>query len=665
MTLTNSVAAKLSVAFVAIAMAFALVAPAAQAQTTEELQAQIAELMATIAALQAQVGMSGGVDGGVSACVTIPAPLTIGAQGADVTNLQNFLIAEGQSIPAGATGYFGSQTQAALAGWQAANGVSPAVGYYGPITKAAMDAKCATMDDGDDMDDEDEDEDDEDMDLSGEASLDKFEMDDPSDDEIEEGEEDAVIGEVTVEFTDGDAEISRMDLQILGNGDSVVTSSAEEPWEAFESFSIWVDGDKVAEVDADDEDEYLDEDAGTIRISNLGIIAEEDDELEILIGATLQDNLDADELTAWDLRVNEMRFFDADGVATTEDGTGDLGTAGASDAGVTADFTIEEAGGEDELIVRTSSSDPSSATLQLEDDSDSDWYTVFVFDLDTDDSVNDIELDSVPVTVTLSSSTYAAIVDDAELVIDGTTIDDVAVTGSGPYVLTFDVDGDVTIDAGDRVEAELMLKFNSLDTGNEGMTVTGSVTGANANAISAEGADDLDNTSPDQLRGAAEGDAHTLRTTGVDVSVEETDADITVVDGADNDYGTFSIDLEVTAFEQDVFIPLGSASTTWKLVDGGGSDLVTSDTASTTVVVSSSADEGGAGDAFFEINEGQTETVTVTVTYTPGGVAPQSARLQLLTFVFDETGTVSGADDSTWTALPASDYRTDTITIQD
>jgi len=43
--------------------------------------------------------------------------LTLGSTGADVTELQTWLISKGQSIPAGATGYFGVQTRAALASW--------------------------------------------------------------------------------------------------------------------------------------------------------------------------------------------------------------------------------------------------------------------------------------------------------------------------------------------------------------------------------------------------------------------------------------------------------------------------------------------------------------------------------------------------------------------
>ncbi|MEO6536671.1 MAG: peptidoglycan-binding protein [Candidatus Paceibacterota bacterium] len=62
--------------------------------------------------------------------------LHIGLRGTDVTELQTELIAAGYSIPAGPTGYFGTQTRSAVAAWQKANGVAPAVGFFGPISRA-------------------------------------------------------------------------------------------------------------------------------------------------------------------------------------------------------------------------------------------------------------------------------------------------------------------------------------------------------------------------------------------------------------------------------------------------------------------------------------------------------------------------------------------------
>lgn len=61
--------------------------------------------------------------------------LTVGSRGADVTELQTTLAAAG-FLTVSPTGYFGSLTKRALAQWQASVGISPASGYFGPITRA-------------------------------------------------------------------------------------------------------------------------------------------------------------------------------------------------------------------------------------------------------------------------------------------------------------------------------------------------------------------------------------------------------------------------------------------------------------------------------------------------------------------------------------------------
>lgn len=71
-------------------------------------------------------------------CSVGQANLTVGSSGAAVTCLQQTLIADGYSIPAGATGYFGTQTRAAVSRWQSSMNIAPAVGYFGPISRAAL-----------------------------------------------------------------------------------------------------------------------------------------------------------------------------------------------------------------------------------------------------------------------------------------------------------------------------------------------------------------------------------------------------------------------------------------------------------------------------------------------------------------------------------------------
>lgn len=53
--------------------------------------------------------------------------------------------------------------------------------------------------------------------------------------------------------------------------------------------SLWVDGDKVAENSADSKKDYLgDEDNGIIRFSGLDLIGMEDEDLVIVVAASIK-----------------------------------------------------------------------------------------------------------------------------------------------------------------------------------------------------------------------------------------------------------------------------------------------------------------------------------------------------------------------------------------
>lgn len=667
----NNVASKLFVAFVAAAMLFTLATPA-KAQTAEELQAQINALMAQIAALQSSTGGSSAT---VAAC-TFTRSLTVGSQGEDVKCLQNALTPKYFTNAGGATGYFGSVTQSAVAAWQAANGISPAVGYFGPVSQAKYNAMMTETpaDDSDDSDDSSDDSDDSDDsdngDLSGEASLNNMEIDSASDDSIEEGAEDAEVAVATIEFQDGDAMITRLDVEF----DSV--SNAADVWDVLDEVALMVDGDEVARMSASDEDDYLDTtgNAGTLRFSGLDLVGMEDEEVEVTVVATIQNTVDSNDQGTFNVSVNSMRFVDADDVTET--------VSSGEDFGTNVTFTIDTAGVDDEIIVKSSSEDPDGTTLELKDNAKSDWYNVFTFDLDTDDSVNDIELTTVYVTLDVNDSddvvTYAALVDDVELVIDGVTIDaytPTATTTAGydaSNVLAFDVDGDVTIAAGERVSAELMVKFKSLALANEGATVHAAVTTFNANSIDAEGADGLiaDDLNEDQIRGSADGDVHTLRTAGIAVENFETDETATVGAADDGSYGTYEITFDVTTIGGDeLYIPLtasafdGAAPATTRGAvytiekDGVAVASSSADALSASLTRVSGGDTSTSG--YVRLDSGDTATFKLTVTFNPGSTAGQYTAI-LNSVNFAATG-VPATDSVTLT--PAADYDSDPLYI--
>lgn len=137
MNLTKSKTAKFVAGFVGLALAvsFVVTPVTSRAQTVADLQAQIAALLAQIAQLQALVGQPSTPGGSAP----VP-PLTVGSTGPEVVKLQQILVSKGfLTMPAGvAMGTFGPLTKSALAAWQAANGVSPAAGYYGSISAGVM-----------------------------------------------------------------------------------------------------------------------------------------------------------------------------------------------------------------------------------------------------------------------------------------------------------------------------------------------------------------------------------------------------------------------------------------------------------------------------------------------------------------------------------------------
>ena len=667
MTLTKDIAAKFAIAIVAVAMVLSAFAPVAKAQTTEDLQKMINDLLAQVAALQASTGQGAtSVASGVCP-YTWTRDLAMGATGADVMKLQQFLnadldtrvSADGAGSVGMETQYYGPATAAAVSKMQvkyradilSPNNLVNPTGYFGPSSLAKANSVCVaapvvTPGDTTTTDDTTDDTTDS-VTLRGEADITNFEIDDADDTTIEEGDEDAPIAVFTVEFSDGDASISRLDLRLDGAGNGEV-----DPWDVFESISLWVDGDKVAEADASSKSDYITttgSEKGTIRLSGLDIVGMEDEEFEIIVAANVKGavkNIGATD--QWKVYAKAMRYFDAAGVATTENNSFDI------DNTAYAKVDLDEAGAADEIRLRTSSSNPTETTFELKTDAQTGPETVLAFDIDTKDSKNDITLTTVVATVNVANSVggYDALISKAELVIDGTTITKVVETGTttidGYATLTFDVDDRVVIDAGDRVKAELNLRFKSLtNPSNEGATVSATVAAAD---IEATGSDDVTS-----LINTIVGKIHTLRSEGISGQPKTKTAVVTTVDAA-SDYATYKVSVEVTAFNQDVLISNNpTTSMVFVLEDGAASSSVAG---SRTVNLTSTADET-VNPGYFTIFEGETKTVTLDVTYIPG-VTNTASRLSLTSIKFDD---VIGVPTQIWNANPVADYRTDIVTI--
>lgn len=633
-----------------VAMSFSAFAPAANAQSSSaDLQVQIAALMAQIAALQAQAGAS------ASSCGVYNRDLTIGSTGADVTALQTWLISNGFTIAAGATGYFGGQTQAALAKYQASVSITPPAGYFGPITRAKLGGSCTgtpgtgtgtgTGSGG----------------LSGgEADLSAFELDSEESDG-NEGEEDVEIATAEFDVEDGDVRVERVEVMASSTNVALETN----PWDYFDRIALVVDGDEVAEIDASDRDEWEEEDStidsgeSVYRLTFTGVDAvfEEGDTAQITIVADIASNIDTADLAqdiAFQVPNDGIRAVDSEGIQHYIGATDTLGDDASPDESVTFGFAAEETG---DLQVSENSDDPDSTTLVSDDEDVSDDYTVFVFEIENNDDVDSLVTDIV-IDVATTGSAIGSILDSATLVVDGDEYDgDINATGASVGTIDFD-DIDVEVGGDDTVEFELVVTLKADATG----TVTFSLDAAD---VTAEGVDSGDDST---VAGSADGETHTVALSGV--MLEGTGKTASVND--DGTVGTFTLTFDVTALEDDAYIYNGAddtalaASTTGVhyLIYSGGTDLgaTTSDSA----LLQSDADTSGA---YYIVREGQTESFTLTVTMDPaGGTATALYYVELDEVLFDDvvgTAPAGGTeDDTTYTVPNESEFETGAVSIE-
>jgi len=622
--------AKIAGSVVAVALFVGVAVPAASALTSAEIVALLvtAGVDAEVAAiLAADLGTSSSSSS--ASCTTYTRDLTIGSQGADVVALQDMLVMKGNLvIPAGVSkGYFGTLTQSALASYQAANGISPASGYFGPITRGSIKCEVSTETGSSNNSSSS---------LSGgEASLEDFDISSGDDDEIEEGMS-AEIAEIEFDVEDADVELQRLDLALVATGTS---QEEDDPWDTFESLRLLVDGKEIAEVDLDSKGDYLDEDDGEVRIKGINHVFKEGKTAKIVVEITAQnsvDGADTPEGAEWTVNVVEdgIRAIDAAGI--------DQYIVDSTEATDTITFDVVEEGDGEELKVSSSKNDPESTTLKVEDDKKSDEYTIFTFELEAED--NDIDISTVTINVDTLTADIDDVVDEFILVIDGEEFDDwdyVSGIIGTDHDIEFDIDEDFTLDEDDEIEISLVVKFNAANDSN--YASTGETISANvvAGAVEGEGADDIDST------GVASGDTHNLEVAGIIVDESGFSDEGSDKNNDDNTSRDFEFTFEVTAFEEDFYVATSSITT---FLNGG--------TASTTVTVDSSGDEDT--DGVFTVEEGSTETFTVIVTVSNVSTTGQY-RVGLDSVDYTENS--DGVTDTTTKDVENQDFRTAYSTI--
>jgi len=589
-----------------------------------------------------------------AACSVGAVNLTVGSTGAAVTCLQQSLIAAGYSIPAGATGYFGSQTMAAVAAWQAAVGVAPAAGYFGPISRAAWNLSsgggststvpgcapgamfssttgqactstttvpgCApgalfssttgqacggtTTTTGP---------------LAGtDGSISAFtELGSYDSEEVSEGDSGVkVLGADVEASNDGDISLSSVRVSFDPTGNT----GSDDLDDYLESVSVWLGSTKVGEADVSDfTQDSNDLWVRTISLNNAVVRADQIAKLYIAVDAV--GNIDSGDISgdSWTVDIENVRFLDGSGVTTTETGYDIDGM------NVPIAFVSFASSADTELKVTTDSDSP-EAGIVIVDDSDTTNDVVLLKGSLELEGTSDGVIDEFPVTFTATTGGTANGVDDiagsVTLVIGGEEFTEtMTLTSALTGTITFD-NLDFSIDAGDTVDFEVRADVQDLDGTifAAGDTLLASVTSTNRDYM------DVENSQGDQLAdsgeksGTATGEAQEFRVNGIMLTFVSASTDITSGTSANDDLGTFVLRYKVTAVGDTVYVSTladvqlsgNTVGKTTVLPDRAGTATVATNGASVTVTNLTDTDLNAAG--LYEIEEGSSHTFEVTTT---------------------------------------------------
>ncbi len=621
----------------------AVPAPRVEAATLQDLQAQIQTLLAQIQALQAQVP---GV-GNAGSCTTFTNDMTVGRTGLEVTNLQNFLIGRGYVIPAGATGYFGEQTRSAVAQFQLQNSISPAVGYFGPLTRSKVHALCVvqppspTPDTGNNNGGNTDEPANPGSILRGEGDVNTVEIETADDTSIREAASDAPIAQVTLGARNGDVEISRLDISLKADSGN----AERDPWDTFEDVSLWADGEKIAEQKIDNRSLFLNRNTGTVRFSNLDLILDEDEEVEITIAASVRGKVKgAGESANWSVSVDSLRYKDADGVVTTDTTTGDLKDQ--------VSFEIAVRGDGEELKFSISSTNPAEQTIIVDEQTRTNNNTLLRYTIEA--LGNDIELDTLYVNVQTGTAPFDDVVSDIRLKVGNSTFKKGTIITTGDYSTTsvlvaFDINNKIEIDEDEKVTVEVVADLKAKTKYQNGETIIAQVTSAERDRTEAEGADDIES-----FTGSVVGKVQTLIAEGIFVPVNSVKFKTETL-GSNNTIGVFTIEFEVTAVEGDFYITDKASTSSLNAI--GGVQYSVDTTAGTpdsvSASLSSTANEDSNG--VFTIREGQSETFTLTVTVDAASAGSHRVLLDAVRSSDDSNGITGG---TTYSIIPVNEFRT-------
>jgi len=605
--------------------------------------------------------------------VTIKQPLTVGSSGVEVIALQTWLINNGFNIPAispgtAVKGYFGSQTQAAVAAYQRTVGL-PSQGYFGPLTQDKIASGsavvggtcpaglvctpvtsvstvcptgfvCTPVGGGSPIPSTGG--------LSGTDGTitDVNELSQYSSEEVGDGQSDVkVLGFEVEASNDGDIRIKSVKVSFNATGNS----GSDNLDDYIDGVSVWMGSTKVGSADVSG----FNEDSSnvwsrTITLSGNTIVKADDTE-SFYVSVDAINNLDSGDISgdSWTVNVDSIRFEDGSGVTTTDSTTGDLPSLD-----VPINFVSFSTAADTKLKFSTDSSSPDASIVMVDENDTSDDVLLLVGKIKLD-GTSDVLLEKFPVTftagnVTTGATGLASTTGSVKFVIDGKEYSESVSSTYNTAVSSVTFDNlDITIDAGSTVTFKVYADILSTDGAlTVGDTLKASFTESNRNSL------DVENSEGDQLTtsektGTVNGEYQEFRVNGIGLSLISIGGEATTGTSANDDVGLFTIKFKVTAFGDNIYV--SSLATTAGLtytVDKSG--VATSSNAITASLVNNDdATLTSVGNYLIEDGDSEDFTLSISVPLGTGGTSGQY-RASLTGFKWDTNDDTSM--DNTYTS---------------
>ena len=194
------------------------------------------------------------------------------------------------------------------------------------------------------------------------------------------------------------------------------------------------------------------------------------------------------------------------------------------------------------IEVYTANESPDAATILVDDTQNSDLYEIFTFEIDNDSDTATI-LEDLEIIVATPGDDPLNILNTISIEVEGVEFDSIDSRKISSFERAYTFSPNYLLEVETETTTSLLTSFKPIANGYR-----------DGQKIRAFTHHNLIEVAPNvQDNGRAVSDTHTLRAAGLNVDEIYTELDLIEVDGSNNDQLAGEIDVEISAFETDVY----------------------------------------------------------------------------------------------------------------